>query len=242
MTPIISNNNNFVKGAAGEPVLISLDDAQTLFHEFGHALHGLLSQVNYPGLAGTPRDFVEFPSQVHEMWVLTRPVLDQFALHYETKQPMPQALLDKVAASSKFNTGYSTVEYLSAAIVDMELHTLPDGVVDPDAFERDTLARIGAPKEVVMRHRLPQFNHLFTSDGYSAGYYSYLWSEVMDADTREAFAETGDVFDKATAAKMVEYILAPGNTTDRAEAYRQFRGRDPDVQALLKKRGFPATN
>ena len=242
VTPIISNNNNFVMGAAGEPVLISLDDAQTLFHEFGHALHGLLSQVSYPGLAGTPRDFVEFPSQVHEMWVLTRPVLDQFALHYKTKQPMPQALLDKVAASSKFNTGYATVEYLSAAIVDMELHTLPDGVVDPDAFERDTLARIGAPKEVVMRHRLPQFNHLFTSDGYSAGYYSYLWSEVMDADTREAFAETGDVFDKATAAKMVEYILAPGNTTDRAEAYRQFRGRDPDVQALLKKRGFPATN
>lgn len=242
MTSIISNNNNFVKGAEGEPALISLDDAQTLFHEFGHALHGLLSQVNYPGLAGTPRDFVEFPSQVHEMWVLTRPVLDQFALHYQTKQPMPQTLLDKVDASSKFNTGYTTVEYLSAAIIDMELHTLPDGVVDPDAFERDTLVRIGAPNEVVMRHRLPQFNHLFASDSYSAGYYSYLWSEVMDADTREAFAETGDVFDKATAAKMVTYILAPGNSTDRAEAYRQFRGRDPDVQALLKKRGFPTTN
>jgi len=242
VTPIISNNNNFVKGAVGEPVLISLDDAQTLFHEFGHALHGLLSQVNYPGLAGTPRDFVEFPSQVHEMWVLTRPVLDQFALHYKTKQPMPQALLDKVDASSKFNTGYTTVEYLSAAIVDMELHIIADGVVDPDAFERDTLARIGAPKEVAMRHRLPQFNHLFTSDGYSAGYYSYLWSEVMDADTREAFAATGDVFDPATAAKMVKYILAPGNSTDRAEAYRQFRGRDPEVQALLKKRGFPTTN
>jgi peptidyl-dipeptidase Dcp len=242
VTPIISNNNNFVKGAEGAPVLISLDDAETLFHEFGHALHGLLSQVNYPGLSGTPRDFVEFPSQVHEMWVLTRPVLDQFALHYETKQPMPQALLDKVAASSKFNTGYSTVEYLSAAIVDMELHVLPDGVVDPDAFERDTLARIGAPKEVAMRHRLPQFNHLFASDSYSAGYYSYLWSEVMDADTREAFAETGDVFDKTTADKMVKYILSPGNSTDRAEAYRQFRGRDPEVAALLKKRGFPAAN
>ena len=242
VTPLTSNNNNFVKGAPGEPVLISLDDAETLFHEFGHALHGLLSQVNYPGLAGTPRDFVEFPSQVHEMWVLTRPVLDQFALHYETKQPMPQALLDKVAASSKFNTGYGTVEYLSAAIIDMELHILPDGVVDADAFERDTLTRIGAPKEVAMRHRLPQFNHLFTSDGYSAGYYSYLWSEVMDADTREAFVETGDVFDPATAAKMVKYILAPGNSTDRAEAYRQFRGRDPDIQALLKKRGFPTTN
>jgi len=241
VTPITSNNNNFVKGAATEPVLISLDDAETLFHEFGHALHGLLSEVNYPGLGGTPRDFVEYPSQVHEMWVLTRPVLDRFALHYETKKPMPQALVDKVAASSKFNEGYTTVEYLSAAIIDMELHTLPSGVVDPDAFERETLQRIGAPKEVAMRHRLPQFNHLFASDSYSAGYYSYLWSEVMDADTREAFAETGNVFDKATADKMRKYILAPGNTSDRAEAYRQFRGRDPDTQALLKKRGFPTT-
>jgi peptidyl-dipeptidase Dcp len=150
--------------------------------------------------------------------------------------------VDKVVAASKFNTGYTTVEYLSAAIVDMELHTLPSGVVDPDAFERDTLARIGAPKEVAMRHRLPQFNHLFASDAYSAGYYSYLWSEVMDADAREAFAETGDVFDKATAAKMRKFILAPGNSTDRAEAYREFRGRDPQVEALLKKRGFPTTS
>ena len=242
VTPITSNNNNFVKGAPGEPVLISLDDAETLFHEFGHALHGLLSEVTYPGLGVTPRDFVEYPSQVHEMWVLSRPVLDRFALHYKTKKPMPQALVDKVTASSKFNQGYATVEYLSAAIVDMELHTKPDGVVDPDAFERQTLARIGAPKEVPMRHRLPQFNHLFASDAYSAGYYSYLWSEVMDPDTREAFEEAGNVFDKATAAKMRRYILAPGNTTDRAEAYRQFRGRDPEIAALLKKRGFPPTD
>lgn len=239
VTAITSNNNNFVKGAPGEPVLISLDDAETLFHEFGHALHGLLSEVNYPGLASTPRDFVEYPSQVHEMWVLTRPVLDKFATHYKTKKPMPQALVDKVTASSKFNKGYTTVEYLSAAIVDMAMHTKADGIIDADAFERDTLKRIGAPKEVALRHRLPQFNHLFTSDSYSAGYYSYLWSEVMDADTREAFLETGNVFDKATADKMRKYILAPGNTTDRAEAYRQFRGRDPDVSALLKKRGFP---
>jgi peptidyl-dipeptidase Dcp len=239
ITPITSNNNNFQKGGDQEPVLISLDDAQTLFHEFGHALHGLLSEVNYPGLASTPRDFVEYPSQVHEMWVLTRPVLDKFALHVKTKKPMPQALVDKVVASSQFNTGYTTVEYLSAAIVDMELHTLADGNIDPDAFERDTMKRIGAPKEVVMRHRLPQFNHLFTSDSYSAGYYSYLWSEVMDADSREAFTATGNVFDKATADKMRKFILAPGNSTDRAEAYRQFRGRDPEVTALLKKRGFP---
>jgi peptidyl-dipeptidase Dcp len=237
--PIMSNNNNFVKGAAGAPVLITLDDAETLFHEFGHALHGLLSEVNYPGLDDTPRDFVEYPSQVHEMWVLTRPVLDKFARHYQTKAPMPQALVKKIEASKRFNQGYATVEYLSAAIVDMELHMKPDGVVDPDAFERETLQRIGAPKEVAMRHRLPQFNHLFTSDAYSAGYYSYLWSEVMDADTREAFVETGNVFDKATADKLRKYILAPGNTTDRAEAFRQFRGRDPDVKALLKKRGFP---
>ncbi|HKU37542.1 MAG TPA: M3 family metallopeptidase [Polyangiales bacterium] len=237
--PIVSNNNNFVKGAPGEPVLISLDDAETLFHEFGHALHGLLSEVNYPGLDETPRDFVEFPSQVHEMWVLTRPVLDRFAKHYKTGEPMPQALLDKIQAARKFNQGYATVEYLSAAIVDMELHVQPEGVVDPDAFERQTLERIGAPREVAMRHRLPQFNHLFTSDAYSAGYYSYLWSEVMDADARDAFLETGNVFDPATARRLREYILAPGNSTDRAEAFRQFRGRDPDVSALLEKRGFP---
>ena len=239
ITAITSNNNNFVKGAAGEPVLISLDDAETLFHEFGHALHGLLSEVSYPGLATTPRDFVEFPSQVHERWVLTRPILDKFATHYKTKKPMPQALVDKVEAASKFNKGYTTVEYLSAAIIDMELHTRADGIVDPDAFERDTLKAIGGRKEVALRHRLPQFNHLFTSDSYSAGYYSYLWSDVMAADASDAFAASGNVFDKATADKMRKFILAPGNTTDRAEAYRQFRGRDPDVKALLEKRGFP---
>ncbi|MBX3155231.1 MAG: M3 family metallopeptidase [Deltaproteobacteria bacterium] len=239
VTAITSNNNNFVRGGAGDPILISLDDAHTLFHEFGHALHGLLSEVRYPGLATTPRDFVEYPSQVHEMWVLTRPILDKFALHYKTKKPMPQALVDKIERSSKFNTGYGTVEYLSSAIVDMELHTLPGGDVDPDAFERDTLTKIGAPAQVAMRHRLPQFNHLFTSDSYSAGYYSYLWSEVMDADTREAYAEAKNVFDPTVAAKMRQFILAPGNSTDRSEAYRQFRGRDPDVAALLKKRGFP---
>jgi peptidyl-dipeptidase Dcp len=237
--PIVSNNNNFAKGAPGEAVLISLDDAETLFHEFGHALHYLLSQVNYPTFSETPRDFVEYPSQVHEMWVLSRPVLDQFARHYQTKKPMPQALVKKIEASRKFNQGYQTVEYLSAAIVDMEIHVRPDGKIDPDAFERDTLARMNMPKEVAMRHRLPQFGHLFTSDAYSAGYYSYLWSEVMDADTQEAFQEAGNVFDKTTAGKMRAFILAPGNTTDRTEAFREFRGRDPDVKALLRRRGFP---
>jgi peptidyl-dipeptidase Dcp len=241
LTTITSNNNNFVKGPVGQPVLISLDDAQTLFHEFGHALHSLLSDVNYPGLSRTPRDFVEYPSQVHELWVLTRPVLDRFALHHKTRKPMPQKLIAKVEAAKRFNQGYITVEYLSSAILDMAMHTTSDGVIDAASFERDTLARIGAPRQVAMRHRLPQFLHLFSGDSYSAGYYSYLWSEVMDADTREAFAETGNVFDPATAGKLRKFILAPGNSTDRAQAYRQFRGRDPDVNALLKKRGFPAT-
>lgn len=242
LTPLSSNNNNFVKGAPGEPVLISLDDAETLFHEFGHALHSLLSEVTYPGLAGTPRDYVEFPSQVLEHWVLTRPVLDRFARHYQTGEPMPQALVDKIEASRTFNQGYATVEYLSAALVDMALHTRPDGQVDAAAFEREALEAIGMPREIALRHRLPHFNHLFSSDSYSAGYYSYLWSEVMDADTWQAFEESGNVFDPDLARGMREYILAPGNSTDRAEAYRQFRGRDPQVEALLEVRGFPTGN
>jgi peptidyl-dipeptidase Dcp len=234
-----SNNNNFTKPAPGEPVLISLDDATTLFHEFGHAIHALLSNTYYPGLAGTPRDFVEYPSQVNENWLLTRPVLDKFARHYKTGAAMPKALIDKIEAADTFNQGFATVEYLSSALVDMKLHMKPDGVVDPDAFERETLAELGMPKEMVMRHRLPQFNHLFSSDAYSAGYYSYLWSETMDADTWAAFEETGNVFDKATADRFRTTLLETGNETDRAEAYRAFRGRDPDVGALLKRRGFP---
>ncbi len=237
-TVLSSNNNNFAKGAAGEPVLISLDDAQTLFHEFGHAIHAMLQNVYYPGLAGTPRDFVEYPSQVNEHWLLTRDVLDKYARHYQTKAAMPQALLDKIEASKTFNQGFATTEYLSSAIVDMKLHTIADGVVDPDAFEKATLAEIGMPKELVMRHRLPQFNHLFSSDAYSAGYYSYLWSETMDADTFAAFEEAGSPWDKATADRFAKILLSTGNETDRAAAYRDFRGRDPDVNALLKKRGF----
>jgi peptidyl-dipeptidase Dcp len=233
-----SNNNNFTKPGPGEPVLISLDDAETLFHEFGHGIHALLSDTYYPGLAGTPRDFVEYPSQVNENWLLTREVLDKFARHYKTGAPMPKALIDKIEAAKTFNQGFATVEYLSSALVDMKLHMKPDGVVDPDAFERDTLAELGMPKEMVMRHRLPQFNHLFSSDAYSAGYYSYLWSETMDADTWAAFEEKG-VWDKATADRFRNTLLSTGNETDRAEAYRAFRGRDPDVTALLKRRGFP---
>ncbi|MEW9856426.1 M3 family metallopeptidase [Novosphingobium sp. M1R2S20] len=238
-TVLSSNNNNFAKGAPGEPVLISLDDAETLFHEFGHAIHAMLQDVTYPDLAGTPRDFVEFPSQVNEHWLLTREVLDKFARHYKTGEPMPQALLDKVKAAETFNQGFATAEYLSSAIVDMKLHTLADGVVDPDAFEKTALAEIGMPKELVMRHRLPQFNHLFSSDSYSAGYYSYLWSETMDADTFAAFEEAGGPWDKQTAERFATILLSTGNETDRAEAYRAFRGRDPDVRALLEQRGFP---
>jgi peptidyl-dipeptidase Dcp len=234
-----SNNNNFVKPAPGEPVLISLDDAETLFHEFGHAIHYFLSDVYYPSFGGTPRDFVEYPSQVNENWLLTPEVLNRFAKHYKTGEPMPQALVDKIEASSKFNQGFATAEYLSSALVDMALHVDPTGVVDPDKFERETLTEIGMPDELVMRHRLPHFNHLFSSDSYSAGYYSYLWSETMDADTWAAFEETGNVWDKATAERFKETLLSTGNETDRAEAYRAFRGRDPDVNAPLKKRGFP---
>ena len=240
-TVLSSNNNNFAKGATGEPVLISLDDAQTLFHEFGHAIHAMLQNVTYPGLAGTPRDFVEYPSQVNEHWLLTRDVLDKYARHYQTGAAMPQALLDKIEASKTFNQGFATSEYLSSAIVDMKLHTVADGVVDPDAFERTTLTEIGMPRELVMRHRLPQFNHLFSSDSYSAGYYSYLWSETMDADTFAAFEEAGSPWDKPTADRFARILLSTGNETDRAAAYRAFRGRDPDVNALLKKRGFPTT-
>jgi len=234
-----SNNNNFVKPAPGQPVLISLDDAETLFHEFGHAIHYFLSNVHYPSLGGSQRDFVEYPSQVNENWLLTPEVLQRFARHHRTGEPMPQALVDKIQKAQTFNQGFATVEYLAAAIVDMKLHMDADGVVDPDAFEKQALAEIGMPREIAMRHRLPHFNHLFSSDAYSAGYYSYLWSETMDADTWAAFEEAGSPWDKATAEKFKRFLLSTGNETDRAEAYRQFRGRDPDVKALMKKRGFP---
>jgi peptidyl-dipeptidase Dcp len=236
---LASNNNNFTKPAPGQPVLISLDDAETLFHEFGHAIHYLLVDVYYPSFGGTQRDFVEYPSQVNENWVLTSEVLDKFARHYKTGAAMPKALIDKIEKARTFNQGFATVEYLSSALVDMMLHTDPDGVVDPDAFEKRALAKLGMPKEMVMRHRLPQFGHLFSSDAYSAGYYSYLWSEVMDADTWAAFEEAGSPWDKATADRFRETLLSTGNETDRAEAYRAFRGRDPDVKALMRRRGFP---
>lgn len=239
VTAIESNNNNFVKGAPGEPVLISLDDGRTLFHEFGHTLHGLLQDIRYPGLSTTPRDFVEYPSQLNEEWLLTRDVLDRYARHYETGDLMSPTLVDKIHQSQKFNQGYATVEYLAAALLDMELHTRPEGVEDIAVFERDMLRDIGMPREVALRHRMTHFDHLFGSDAYSAGYYSYLWSEVMAADTWQAFLDAGSPWDETLATRLRTYILSDGNTVDRAEAYRRFRGRDPEVGALLVRRGLP---
>jgi peptidyl-dipeptidase Dcp len=236
---LASNNNNFNKPEPGKPTLLSLDDASTMFHEFGHAINYFLVDVKYPSLGGSQRDFVEYPSQVNENWLLTRPVLEKYAINYKTGQPMPAALVDKIKKAETFNQGYATVSYLSSALVDMKLHLDPNGVVDPDAFEKKTLAELGMPKEMVMRHRLPQFGHLFSSDAYSAGYYSYLWSETMDAYTWAAFEEVGNPFDRTIADKFRTLLLSTGNETDRAEAYRAFRGRDPDVKALLKRRGFP---
>ena len=242
ITTIVSNNSNFVKGKPGEPVLISWDDATTMFHEFGHALHGLNSNVTYPSVAGTAvaRDYVEFPSQLLEHWLSTPEVLQKFALHYQTGKPIPQALVDKITRSSTFNQGFATVEYLSAALIDMKLHLAGDKKIDADAFERETLTQLGMPKEIVMRHRTPHFLHVFASDGYSAGYYSYLWSDVLTADAYGAFVEGKGPYDRAVADRLIKHVFSVGNTTDPAEGYRAFRGRDPKIDALMKKRGFAA--
>jgi peptidyl-dipeptidase Dcp len=241
ITPIVSNNLNFIEPPPGEPVLVSWDDATTLFHEFGHALHGLLSDVSYPSVAGTRvvRDYVELPSQLMEHWLSTREVLDRFALHYETDQPMPQGLVDKILRAETFNQGFATVEFLSAALVDMKLHLAGSTPIDAGAFERKTLASIGMPREIVMRHRAPQFLHIFSGDSYSAGYYSYLWADQLVADTWEAFMEAGSAWDPVTAARLKENVLSAGNSVDADEGYRAFRGRDATVAPLLRKRGFP---
>ena len=240
VTTIVSNNANFVKGKPGEPLLISWDDATTMFHEFGHALHGLNSNVKYPSLSGTAvaRDYVEFPSQLMEHWLSTPEVLNRFAVHYQTGKPIPQTLVDRIKKSSTFNQGFATVEYLAAALVDMKLHLAGDQKIDPDKFERETLTQLGMPDEIVMRHRLPHFMHIFSSDSYSAGYYSYLWSDVLTADAFGAFVEAGGPYDKKVAERLRKYIFSVGNTIDPAEGYRSFRGRDPKIEALMKKRGF----
>jgi peptidyl-dipeptidase Dcp len=239
--PIIVNVLNFVKPAPGEPALLSIDDVRTLFHEFGHGLHGLLSNVTYPSLSGTSvkRDWVELPSQLYEHWALRPEILREFALHAETGEPMPGALLEKVTEARKFDQGFQTVEYVAAAIVDMDLHEMAhhEREIDIDAAEADVLARIGMPSEILLRHRPAHFLHLFAG-GYAAGYYSYLWSEVMDADAFGAFEETGDVFHPETAEKLHRYIYSSGGSLEPADAYTAFRGRMPEIGALLEKRGL----
>ena len=241
VTTIVSNNSNFVKGSPGEPLLVSWDDAKTLFHEFGHALHGLSSKVNYPSLAGTAvaRDYVEFPSQLLEHWLSTPEVLNQFARHVKTGEPMPAELAAKIARAETFNEGFRTVEYLSSALIDMKLHLAGGKTIDADAFERETLTTLGMPAEMVMRHRTPQFGHVFSGDGYSAGYYSYLWSDTLTADAFEAFTEAKGPYDPAVAKRLRDNVFDVGNTVDPADGYRAFRGRDPGIGALMRKRGFP---
>ena len=239
--PIIVNVCNFAKAADGQPTLLSMDDARTLFHEFGHGLHGLMSNVKYPSLAGTSvaRDFVELPSQLYEHWLGTRQILTEFARHHETGEPMPAALIDKLRAARTFNQGFTTVEFLASAIVDIDFHAGGAGS-DPKAREAATLARIGMPREIAMRHRTPHFSHVFSGDGYSSGYYSYLWSEVLDADAFAAFEETGNIFDSATAAKLKKFVYAAGGLREEDKAYIGFRGKLPSVDGLLRKRGLDA--
>ena len=243
VTPIVSNNSNFLKGQPGEPVLISWDDAETMFHEFGHALHGLLSNVKYPTLAGTAtaRDFVEFPSQINEHWLSTPEVLNQFALHYQTGKPIPAELVEKIDRAQTFNEGFRSMEYLASAMIDMKLHLAGGKKIDPDKFEREELKKLGLPEEIVMRHRTPHFGHVFAGDGYSAGYYSYLWSDSLTADAWEAFMEGKGPWDKEVAQRFVKTILSAGNTKDQAEMFREFRGRDVKIDALMRKRGFDSS-
>jgi peptidyl-dipeptidase Dcp len=244
--PIVANTSNFTAPAPGEAALVSWDDAETLFHEFGHALHGLASRVTYPTLAGTAvaRDYVEFPSQLFERWLPTPELLERFAVHAETAAPIPQATVDRIREARTFNQGFGTVEFLASALVDMRAHLAASGgegaaPLDPDAFERETLAGYGMPPEVGMRHRMPHFLHLFSGDGYSAGYYSYLWADVITADAFEAFGEAGGPYDPAVAERLWRTVLSVGNTVDPAEGYRAFRGRDAAVAALMRDRGFP---
>jgi peptidyl-dipeptidase Dcp len=238
--PLVVNTCNFNKPPEGEPSLLSLDEARTVFHEFGHALHGLLSDVTYPRLSGTNtvRDFVELPSQLYEHWMETPPVLARLT-HYKTGEAIPEALLERMKAARKANKGFETVEFISSGLLDMAFHSVPAGTaVDADAIEQETLARIGMPSEIALRHASAHFGHIFSGDGYSAGYYSYLWSEVLDADGFTAFEEAGDPFDPATAERLYTYVYSGGGSRDFAEAYRLFRGRDPDINGLLLKRGF----
>jgi peptidyl-dipeptidase Dcp len=239
-TVLAANNSNFIKGVPGEPVLISWDDAETLFHEFGHALHYLSSSVDYPTLNGGVRDYTEFQSQLLEHWLLTDEVINNFLVHYKTGEPIPADLVAKIKKASTFNTGFVQTEYVASALMDMQYHTIDPAGIDPDAYEREALARLEMPDEIVMRHRSPHFNHIFSSEGYAAGYYGYLWADVLTADAAEAFEQApGGFYDKDLAAKLVDHLFAVRNAVDPAEAYRAFRGRDAEIAPVMRSYGFP---
>jgi peptidyl-dipeptidase Dcp len=245
VTPIISNNCNFIAAAPGEPVLISWTDAVTLFHEFGHGLHGLLSNATYPSLAGTSvvRDFVELPSQLYERWLPTPQILSRFAVHYRTGEPMPQALVDKLKRAENYGQGFHTAEYLACAILDLEYHLLADKAPDAKTFEKQALERLGMPPEIILRHRLPHFSHVFSGESYASGYYNYIWADTLTADAAEAFAESpGGFFDKALAKTLLDNVLSVGNTVEAGEAFRRFRGRDHTIEPLMRARGFAETD
>lgn len=234
-----ANNSNFSKGAPGEPVLISWDDARTYFHEFGHALHYLSSNVAYPTLNNGVRDYTEFHSQLLERWITTDKVIDQYLVHYQTGQPIPAALVAKIKKAANFNEGFGTTEALASMLMDMKYHTTDPELIEPQAFERDTLAELGMPDEVVMRHRSTHFNHIFSGESYAAGYYGYLWADVLASDAAEAFTEAeGGFYNEELAEKLVKHLFSPRNAMEPGEAYRAFRGRDPEVDALMRDKGF----
>ena len=237
---LASNNSNFVKPAPGEPLLISWDDATTFFHEFGHALHFFSSEVRYPTLNGGVRDYTEFQSQLLERWLSTDEVIDNYLLHAETGKPMPDELVAKIKNAATFNQGFATTEYLASALIDMKIHLADPTGMDVGAFEKETLAELNMPKELPMRHRTPHFGHVFSGEGYATAYYGYMWADVLTADASEAFAQSpGGYYDEELSEKLVKYLFAPRNSIDPNEAFRLFRGRDADVNALLRARGFP---
>ena len=239
-TVLSSNNSNFVKGADGEATLISWDDAETYFHEFGHALHFLASDVEYPSSHSGVRDYTEFQSQLLERWLTTDEVINNYLVHHETGEPIPAELVEKIKKASTFNEGFKTTEYMASAIMDLKYHTTDPSKIDPDTFEREELKKLGMPEEIVMRHRSPHFGHVFSGEGYAAAYYGYMWAEVLTADAAEAFMEApGGFYDKEVGDRLVKYLFAVRNAMDPAEAYRKFRGRDAKVDALMRDRGFP---
>ena len=239
-TPFIVNVMNFAKPSKGQAALLSMDEARTLFHEFGHALHGMLSDVTWPSISGTSvsRDFVELPSQLYEHWLTVPDIIRKHAIHYKTGEPMPQALLDKMLAARNSNSGFATVEFAASALMDMAYHSATESPDDPLAFEAETLKRLGMPAQIAMRHATPHFLHVFAGDGYSAGYYSYMWSEVLDADAFSAFEETGDHFEAELAERLRRHIYAAGGSRDPEDLYTAFRGRMPTPEAMMEKRGL----